>query len=455
MKIKYLFLLGFSFSFLNCWAQNPRTELCDSVYVIEFTTEDAEAISITERYTSWFEESLVSLTKSRDDLRVCHIISRDDLDVLQKQRINELRIQNKSDNEIAEYLRTNTYFKGNVIVLGEVERDLDNLEVSIAFKNINTSELLHSGSFNISTKKATKREVVLTKMDALLLRLFYSGFTKPIKRITPIDGYKNQIGITKKEGKFIVIDQSGNNQKANFDPPKNGVIKFKLVDQNKYGVINSEGKWVLNPEYNEITIEQRYFITEKQKKYDFFSKKGELLHGGYSSVKQISNEIFMVKKDGKSSKINFKGAVMLNVYTNYKRKGPVINGMITFEGKNGKFGFMNNKEQLKVGAKFIKVGIFGKKIRLAPVQIENQKWMYINTSGESVFNYQYYDWAGNFYENYAPIEYNGQFKFINHQGKETVRYFEYANVTSEGKLLVIKKKGQEVIEIQPTDLVFK
>ncbi len=129
---------------------------------------------------------------------------------------------------------------------------------------------------------------------------------------------------------------------------------FKYKDNEKYGIIDKNGKIIINAEYNEIKIpnpEFDIFICYKEQKNVVLNEKNEKMFENYEEIDPIEiknvvsvlpfeKNILKYKKDGKWGLINFSGKeITKNIYTS-------IENLQASEGKflvsnNEKYGVIN------------------------------------------------------------------------------------------------------------------
>jgi len=155
----------------------------------------------------------------------------------------------------------------------------------------------------------------------------------------------------------------------------------------QYGLINLEGKTVVDFIYDDITpFNNEYLKFQKGSKYGLIDKSGKIvLDSNYSSIYQFSEDLLLAE--------------------NYHLKEYI-------------FFDINFNQKIKLNLQSCSIFSNG----LARVEIDS-KYGYINTEGEFVIDYHFYQ-CGNFDNGYAWVKNNkSEFALIDKKGKIVVDYF--------------------------------
>ncbi len=258
----------------------------------------------------------------------------------------------------------------------------------------------------------TKGNVKFTLEQAESVRAFHDGLAV----FTTIgDDGKNKYGCVNKSGKTVIepqenqifnfyqgkaivtnrndykkgyIDQSGKiiincqfDEAGDFS--KNGLACVKFGE--KYGVINTKGEYVINPQFEWMMTDGDLFIFSVDRKYGWCDKDGKyIINPQFSKVFPFStNDLAPVSNDDKTwGYINKKGIYTIN--PQFEMATSFLDNEIAIVNVNNKVGFINkegkyivNPQYERIGTSIIELVAFGKSLFYSP-SIEND---YFDTEG--------------------------------------------------------------------------
>ena len=203
---------------------------------------------------------------------------------------------------------------------------------------------------------------------------------------------KEQINITKVVGVFIAIavivglvfaiKNLFSDDSPNTEESKTIATQYYAAYENeKWGVINSNGETVINPQYDELIVvpdatKDLFIITydvnyeDESYKTKVLNQSGEELFSQYDEIEAIANEdenarkwyesnVLKVKKDGKYGLINFEGKEILPIeYTEISPlKGLERSLLIQKEDQIGLYNHIS--EQIVIEPKFAEIKALG------------------------------------------------------------------------------------------------
>lgn len=210
----------------------------------------------------------------------------------------------------------------------------------------------------------------------------------------------------------------------NINPNPKASNLFVIKDGGKYGYIDSTGKVVINPQFDEASPFQSGLARVRtDKKTSFIDTTGKIvINPSYDFASVFSEGLAMVG--------NFKGS--------YQNKPKV--------------GFINSTGKLVIPLQFDILGDNGiSEFRegLSPVKI-GEKWGYINKTGEYVINPQF-TFASPFSEGLASIQITefGNFGYINKTGRIVIkpqfdRNSRFINGVAVFSNIAINKEGKVI-----------
>ena len=225
---------------------------------------------------------------------------------------------------------------------------------------------------------------------------------------------------------------------------------FAAYNNNKWGVINSNGDIVIDPSYAEMIIvpnsKKDIFLCTFDVNYDDGTYKTKALNGkneeiftSYEQIEAITNidenqnlsyngQVLRVQKQGKYGLINMDGTEILPCeYEEIKALQGVENAILV--QKEGKYGIVNNEGKTLIEPNYVEIQGLGKEASQGFI-VKNQEGKYgiIDISNKQVLETKY--------DAISKI----------HEG-------DYYVVTENGKQKVVKKDGTEILNGEYDEIV--
>ena len=217
---------------------------------------------------------------------------------------------------------------------------------------------------------------------------------------------------------------------------------FTSYNDNKWGVIDSEGKNVIDPSYKEMIVipnsKVPVFICTYDVNYEtgeyntkVLNEKGEKIFTQYSKVEAIQNknknnnlwydqDILKVQKDGKYGLIKFSGEEILPA--EYEE----ITAILGIENAykivlNGKVGIVNNEGKIVVEPKYADIDVLGEDNKSGfIVKDDNNKYGIINYSNNQILEIKY-DGIEKVYGNdLYVVKVDGKQKLVNKENADVL-----------------------------------
>ena len=225
---------------------------------------------------------------------------------------------------------------------------------------------------------------------------------------------------------------------------------FSAYNNNKWGVINSNGDIVIDPSYAEMIIvpnsKKDIFLCTFDVNYDDGTYKTKALNGkneeiftSYEQIEAITNidenqnlsyngQVLRVQKQGKYGLINMDGTEILPCeYEEIKALQGVENAILV--QKEGKYGIVNNEGKTLIEPNYVEIQGLGKEASQGfIVKNQEEKYGIIDISNKQVLETKY--------DAISKI----------HKG-------DYYVVTENGKQKVVKKDGTEILNGEYDEIV--
>lgn len=235
-------------------------------------------------------------------------------------------------------------------------------------------------------------------------------------------------------------------------PFVNGTAVF-ITDDDKFGVINKQGKQILAAEYEDIKqLLQPYLIVKKADNYGVFDQQGQMLvEPKYADIQIIGNLALARLKEQRDS-------VLINLRTGdlYKFKVADIDefkdgvATVRFINDNDEIipGYLTDKGEIVAVAK----GETVTNLAEGAVLIKGKDYSSVqmvgsqSRQGNVVTSVLYEDYKS-FTDGYLPVNKNGRWGVIDTQGKEKIP-FMYRDIEALEQGLFVAKKGVGVIDTQ-------
>ena len=170
--------------------------------------------------------------------------------------------------------------------------------------------------------------------------------------------YEEDVLKITKNGKYGLIDLEG---KEILNPEYDSIevisgIKdiLKVEKENKYGIVNLEGKQILDNNYLEISIlgedsKSGFIVKNDQNLYGVINYSGEIaLECKYENIDKIAGKnLFVIREQGKQKVVNNKGEYVIQ-----EGYDEIISILNNAEGiickKSDKYGVINTKNEVKI-----------------------------------------------------------------------------------------------------------
>lgn len=217
---------------------------------------------------------------------------------------------------------------------------------------------------------------------------------------------------------------------------------FTSYKDNKWGVIDAEGKDVIEPSYKEMIVipnsKMPVFICTYDVNYETgeystkaINEKGEKIYTQYEKIEAIQNkdkndnlwydqDILKVQKEGKWGLIKISGEEILP--TEYEEIQAILGIENSYKiKKEGKYGIVNNEGKIVVEPKYADIDVLGENNKTGfIVKDENNKYGIIDYSNNSILEIKY-------------------------DGIEKIYGNDLYVAISDGKQILVNKKNEEVL----------
>ena len=239
---------------------------------------------------------------------------------------------------------------------------------------------------------------------------------------------------------------------------------FAAYTEGEWGVIDSKGKEIIKPSYDETIIvpnsKQAVFICTYDVNYETneyktkaINEKGDQLFAEYDGVQAIENydvnnnlwyedDVLIVNKDGKYGLIDFKGKSLINCeYDSITALRGVENSFVT--EKNGKKGLVDNIGAVIAENNYKDIKPLTDKAQDGYILIdENDKYGLVKPDKTVVFKNDYQDIKQVYGDNKYVVKQNGKWSVADRDGNLYLTE-KFDEVTSINGNNVIVKKGNK------------
>ncbi len=244
---------------------------------------------------------------------------------------------------------------------------------------------------------------------------------------------------------------------------------YDIVDDNKYGLIDKDGKIVVAPKYNYMSeyVDGKCIVMTMNNdiyKYGVLDYKGDqIIPLEYDEIQNFKNGLAVARKGDTNMVINEKNEI---IYSDEDKKYYSIDVVSTTSGKNViKVGKYNENNQYKMGIvdfkgkiivepKYNHISDFKNGLAVVSISEKNAgseeyiaEYGYINEEGKEIIKPKY-KFAKEFEDGLAPVlqgDYPEDLKygFIDKNGNEVIKAkYDYVQGFSEGLALVVNKKDE-------------
>lgn len=233
--------------------------------------------------------------------------------------------------------------------------------------------------------------------------------------------------LVQKNGKWAVIDKTGKIvKKTNYTgtvfTPSEGI--GAISSNRKYGFINSNGKILVRPIYDEVfDFKDGFAKVVKNKKYGFIDKTGRIIVKPiYDDADDFSEGMALVKKGETYRFINDKGKLLFNVAQQYEcikesdHYRSFNDGLVLVKKKEVKKKYSNPNEEL---LDLIKENMYGKVINYA----------FLDKTGKIVIKDLMYEYISDFSDGLVRVCKDSKDGFIDKTGKMVIQmqYSDFSN----------------------------
>ena len=262
---------------------------------------------------------------------------------------------------------------------------------------------------------------------------------------------------------------------------------FAAYQDNKWGVIDENGEFVIDPSYEEMIIipdsKTDIFLCTYDVNYDTgeysakaINSKNEDIFTEYSKVEAISNHdennnlwyeenVLKVQRDGKWGMINYEGEIILNTEYNSIQALPGVENAILVE-KDGKYGIADNTGRLLLDVAYTEITNLEKTNRDGYI-VRDHTGLYgiVDNSNNVILQNQYQEIEKVYRNNLYVVTQDGTQKVVNSNGEDVLTQgFEQISAilktegqgviySTGGKYGIMSLAGDVIIEAQYDNLV--
>lgn len=260
---------------------------------------------------------------------------------------------------------------------------------------------------------------------------------------------------------------------------------FTVYENNKWGVIDGKGEYVINPAYDEMIVipdsTQALFICTYDVNYELgtyktkvINEKEEILFKDYNKVFPIENydesgnlwyekNILVISKDGKLGLANYKGQELLRCeYDNIEAIKNITNSLLVT--KDGKYGLASSTGDLIIEAKYKEIKSYGENYSAGYIVVsEEGKYGVIDNNKKVIFEPTFEDIKPLHGNNIYVVKQEGKWKVINSNKEELFGYTFDDIIEINTDNIIIKKDskygaitytGETIIEPEYTGLKY-
>lgn len=260
---------------------------------------------------------------------------------------------------------------------------------------------------------------------------------------------------------------------------------FAAYTEGKWGVIDSKGKGIIKPSYDETIIvpnsKQAVFICTYDVNYDTneyktkaINEKGDQLFTEYDGVQAIENydvnnnlwyedDVLIVSKDGKYGLIDFKGKSLVNCeYDSIVALRGVENTFVT--EKDGKKGLVDNIGAVVAENNYKDIKPLTDKAQDGYILIdENDRYGLVKPDKTVVFKNDYQDIKQVYGDNKYVVRQGGKWSVADRDGKLylTDKFDEVISINGENVIVkvdnkygVLSTEGDTIIDIIYDDMSY-
>ena len=192
---------------------------------------------------------------------------------------------------------------------------------------------------------------------------------------------------------------------------------YASVKQNdKWGFITSDGKFLIKPQFEWVKdfLNNQYAAIQQNEKWGFINRKGKVvIPPQYDGVPGRMTCLSVVNKDRKWYYIHGDGTLTPTTEYLYVIDGCTLNGLVPYEEKNGKWGFLNS-DGVAIKPIFDGTGPFAANgLAMAG---KDKKYGYIDSTGKFIISPQFAQVAVFADDGLARVKLGEKWGIINAEG---------------------------------------
>lgn len=296
--------------------------------------------------------------------------------------------------------------------------------------------------------EAFKKEGTLYCADAEWGYLDTLGMVHSPFKYDYAENYSNDRALVRKEGKWGMLDEEGNEilppayDNFNFLPKSNQQLFFIAQHRVLHGAIDSNANIVVPVQYLKVRDyqEDRVAVKNLSGRWGFVNRSGkEVIKSKYRIARDFSEGLAVIFDQSRWGAIDPSGNVVIK--PQYLRMGDFKEGKAWVHLPKGKKGYISPTGELLFAGRFSRLTDF--KNGIARVYIRKKGWGLINTQGEFILKpKRRYENISAFNEyGLAKVKIGKKYRLMNQRG-------ELVGKKAYGKIRDFKE-GFAVVRIQP------
>lgn len=318
------------------------------------------------------------------------------------------------------------------------DKELDTLKKQCSFKERQSCEKLEQFYKQSCDKNDADSCLELGRLYQNLPKRDFASAKAYYKKAKDLGLNKAKIYLTSLEHGFIpaastnpfqygLIDIEGNSiteaKYSDFDFLNNGFIKVTVNKSktifkndplnNLYGILNQEGKEILEPKFEEIRdYSEGLIAVKKDDKWGFVDEWGDIvIDFKFKSVGDFNDRLAPVKQDELFGFINKKGEFIIKPQF---ERASIFHNSYALASKNKKWGIIDKKGNFIIQPIYNEINFFGDFFKITL----NEKISFIDASGKILMENidkvdEYYDSVIKYSDNIFSIKVNKKWGLIN------------------------------------------
>ncbi|MCQ2606022.1 MAG: WG repeat-containing protein [Bacteroidales bacterium] len=199
-------------------------------------------------------------------------------------------------------------------------------------------------AFSISNDKGETLWGFVNKKGEIKINAQFKSVRSFTEGLCAVANDNNVWGYIGKDGKYVISNQFDNAESFNGD--------YAVVyNGHDYGVIDKKGKFIINPQYNEIIIDGDLFLVNQSGKYGWINKSNKYtINAQFDRAFPFNGEkIASVHTGGKYGYINKDGKLVVN--PQFELAYPFNNGIAIIKSSD-KYGLIDKDGKYVVNPQF-------------------------------------------------------------------------------------------------------